>query len=177
LFEKEITMTRKSTAAFIAVLLVFVLACNLVTQPIQDVQNIAGTAESFATSMPFETLQALATALPIETLSALPTTISEIGNYFDPQGTPVAEWNGIPIMPQATAGQEFDPSNYSFKFTGTAQDASTFYADALGKAGWSPMVTTTQAEGALLVYTKDDEFLTLTVTSVEGGIVVWMSVS
>jgi hypothetical protein len=39
------------------------------------------------------------------------------------------------------------------------------------------MVTTTQAEGALLVYTKDDKFLTLTVTSVEGGIVVWMSVS
>lgn len=170
-------MTRRSTAAFFAVLLVFVLACNLVTQPIRDVQNIAGTAESFATALPLETLQALASAIPVETLAALPTTISEIGNYFDPQGTPVAEWNGIPIMPQATAGQEFDPSNYSFKYTGTTKDATDFYSDALGQGGWSPMVTSTDDQGALLVYQKDDKFLTLTVTTVEGGIVVWMSLT
>lgn len=170
-------MTRSNKFVLLAVAVVFVLACNFVTQPIQDVQNIAGTAESFATAMPFETLQALATAIPVETLGALPTTISQFGNYFDPQGTPAAEWNGIPIMPQATAGQEFDAANYSFKYAGAAQEAVDFYADALGKGGWSPMVTTKDPQGALLVYSLDDRFLTITVTAVDDGFVVWMSLT
>lgn len=166
-------MTRKSTAAFFAILLVFVLACNFVTQPIQDAQDLAETAESFATALPLETLQALASAIPVETLGALPTTISEFGNFFDPQGTPVAEWNGIPIMPQATAGQEFDSGNYSFRFSGTVKDASDFYTAALETAGWSTMMTMPGDEqGGLLVMQKDNSILTVTITNMNDGSIV-----
>jgi hypothetical protein len=94
-----------------------------------------------------------------------------------PKGTPVAEWNGIPIMPQATAGQEFDANNYSFKFTGTAKEAVDFYDSNLTTAGWSSMVTTSEGQGALLVYSKEDKFLTITVTSADDGTVVWMSLT
>jgi len=164
--------------------LVFLLACSLISNPVNDVKNAANTAQavasdvsSFASAMPMETLEALATTMPLGTLEALPSEIAQIGNYFDPQGTPVAEWNGIPIMPQATAGQEFDANNYSFKFTGAAKEAADFYDSNLGTAGWSPMVTTSDEQGALLVYQKDDKFLTITVTGADDGIVVWMALT
>ncbi|MBV6451588.1 MAG: hypothetical protein MHPDNHAH_02332 [Anaerolineales bacterium] len=167
-------MARKSLAAFLAVLFVFILACNVITKPIDDVKNIAGTAESLATALPFETLQALATTVPIQTLEALPTEFSEFGNYFDPQGTPVAVWNEIPIMPQATAGQEFDTSNYSFRFTGVVKEATDFYTSGLEAAGWSSMMTMGggDEQGALLLYQKDDKILTVTITNQNDGTVV-----
>jgi hypothetical protein len=161
-------MTRKSIAAFFAVLFVFILACNFVTQPIQDVQNLAGTAESFATDA-----VGLATAIPFETLGALPTQFSEFANYFDPQGTPAVEWNGIPIMPQATAGQEFDSGNYSFRFNGAVKDAVDFYNNALVNAGWSTLMTMPGDEqGGLLVFQKEDGILTVTVTNMNDGSIV-----
>lgn len=162
--------------------LVFLLACSLVTNPINDVKNTASTAQaiasdvsSFASAMPMETLGALATNIPLGTLEALPSEIAQIGNYFDPQGTPVSEWNGIPIMPQATAGQEFDANNYSFKYAGTAKDASDFYLDNLRPAGWSPLVTTSEDQGGLLVFSMGDQILTITVSSADDGFVAWLS--
>lgn len=175
-------MSRLFKVSMFTLVLVFLLACSLISKPVNDVKNAANTAQavasdvsSFASAMPMKTLEALATTIPLGTLEALPSEIAQIGNYFDPQGTPVSEWNGIPIMPQATAGQEFDANNYSFKFTGTAKDASDFYNSNLGNAGWSPMVTTSDEQGALLVYSQGDKFLTVTVSSVDDGIVVWMS--
>ena len=175
-------MSRLFKVSMFTLVLVFLLACSLISNPVNDVKNAANTAQavasdvsSFASAMPMETLEALATTMPLGTLEALPSEIAQIGNYFDPQGTPVAEWNGIPIMPQATAGQEFDANNYSFKFTGTAKEAADFYTSNLGAAGWSPMVTTSDEQGALLVYQKDDKFLTITVTGADDGIVVWMA--
>ena len=167
-------MSRSYKFVLFAIAAIFVLACNFVTQPIRDVQDIAGTAESFATAMPFETLQALGTAFPIETLGALPTQLSQFGNFFDPQGTPAAEWNGIPIMPQATAGQEFDTANYSFRYSGTVKEASDFYsADALGAVGWSPMINMGGDEqSALLIYQKDDHIITFTITNMNDGSIV-----
>ena len=171
-------MKRKPFAVFLAVLLVFMFACTLVTQPIRDVQNIAGTAESFATAMPFETLQALATAFPVETLGALPTNLSEFSDYLNPQGTPAAEWNGIPIMPQATAGQEFDTANYSFRFEGTVKDATDFYNDALGKIEWSPMLSMPGDEaGGLMIFQKGDSILTIMITNTDGSIVVLLTLT
>ena len=165
-------MSRLSRVSLFALVCVFLLACALISNPINDVKNTANTAQAFATDV-----SNLTTAIPIETLQALPSEIAQIGNYFDPQGTPVAEWNGIPIMPQATAGQEFDANNYSFKFTGTAKEAADFYDSNLTTAGWSSMMTTSDEQGALLVYSKEDKFLTITVSGVDDGLVVWMSIT
>jgi hypothetical protein len=166
-------MTRKSTAAFLAILFVFILACNFVTEPISDAQNLASTAQSFASAMPLETLQSLASAIPVETLSAVSTTVSQFGNMFDPQGTPATEWNEIPIMPQATAGQEFEGGNYSFRFTGTVKDAADFYAAELPTAGWSTTMTMPGDEnGGLLVFQKDSNILSVTITNMNDGTIV-----
>jgi hypothetical protein len=156
-------------------LIVFVLACNAVTQPFRDAKEAVGTVQSIASAQPFETLQAIATALPletlqsvvtmpVETLEAVPSVLPDFGDMFNPQGKPASEWKGVPIMPQATAGQEIDANNYSFKFTGTVKEAQDFYGDALGKLGWSSTVSMPgDANGAVMVFQKDNSFLTITV--------------
>src|ERR1700752_3482099 len=129
-------MSRLNKLISVTILVLFILACNFVTQPIRDVQNVAGTAQSFASALPVETLQALASQIPAETLQALPSAIpsfealaTEFGNMFNPQGTPVESWNDIPIMPEATSGQEFDEKTYSFKTDATVQEVQNYYSE------------------------------------------------
>lgn len=167
--------------------ILFVLACNFVTQPIEDVQNIAGTAQSLATALPVETLQALATAIPsvipAETLQAIPSALptfqalaTDFGNFFNPQGTPVAEWNGIPIMPQATAGQEFDSTTYSFKVGATAQEVQDFYNTQLTGLGWTKSFSMPGgADAAVVSFEKDSTSLLITIARVEDSAVVLLS--
>src|SRR5215216_6223535 len=96
--QKEISMTRLTKFLSLTILVLFILACNTVTQPINEVQNLAGTAESFATAMPIETLKAMASEIPVSTLEALPSAMPDFEGFFNPEGTPVSEWKGIPIM-------------------------------------------------------------------------------
>jgi len=166
-------MTRNSKLILLTLIVVLILACNTVTQPVRDVQNIAGTAESFASAIPFETLQALPSALPLETLESLPSELDNF-NYFDPQGDPVAEWNGVPVMPQATAGQEFADSNtYSYKVDASAQDVQDYYNSELPNRGWeSTFNVPGDANGAVMLFSNDNNFLTITITVVDGETVV-----
>ena len=183
-------MSRLSKVLSLIVILVFVLACNLVTQPLNDAQNLAQTAQALGTAMPIETLQAvssaIASAIPQETLQALPSAMptlealaTSFGNLFDPQGTPVQEWRGIPIMPQATAGQEFSENNsYSFKFTGTTKEVQDFYNEKLTALGWSqPFSFPVEAEGGILTFQKDNSTLLVTITASEGSVVVLLTIS
>ena len=183
-------MSRLSKFLSLTVLIVFLLACNFVTQPLNDAQNLAQTAQSVASSLPMETLQAAATAIvsaiPEETLQALPSAIpslealaTNVGNMFDPQGTPLQEWNGIPILPQSTAGQEFsENSSYSFKFTGTTQEVQDFYTEQLTALGWSqPFSFPVEAEGGILTFQKDATTLLITITASEGSVVVLLTTS
>ena len=66
-------MSRLSRLLAISVLVLLVLACNFVTQPINNAQNLAGTAQALGTLIPIETLQALPSLIPAETLQALPS--------------------------------------------------------------------------------------------------------
>ena len=160
-------MSRLSKSLLLFVFIVFVLACNFVTQPIDDVKNLAVTAESIASALPIETLQALP--------SALPTDFPDLGeyNYFNPQGTPLSEWNGVPIMPQATAGQEFNEYTYSFTVSTSVEDAVTYYKDELAKLGWSSTFDLPiEGEGGIMLYSKEDNFLTLTFTLLDGETII-----
>lgn len=178
-------MSRLSKIVLVSIVVVFVLACNFVTQPIKDAQELAQTAQALGTTIPIETLQALpsaiASAIPAETLQAIPSAVptlealaTDFGNFFNPQGTPVQEWNGIPIMPQATAGQEFSENNtYSFKAPVTAKEVQDFYNEKLTALGWTqPFSFPIEAEGGIIVFQKDPSVLTVTITASEGSVVV-----
>jgi hypothetical protein len=186
--EKEIYMSRLPKILSLSLVIVFLLACNFVTQPVQDAQNLAGTVQAIGTTIPIETLQALptvfASAVPAETLQALPSAVPtlealasalpDFGSMFDPQGTPVQEWRGVPVMPQATAGQEFAENNtYSFRATGTVQEVQDFYNEQLTSLGWNqPLSFPLEEAGGIMVFQNDTNTLTITITASDGSVVV-----
>jgi len=165
------------------VLIIFVLACNFVTQPVKDVQNVAGTAESLATSMPniASTVESAATNMPglASTIEAAGTSLPDIGGMMDPQGTPVTEWKGIPIMSQATAGQEFgDANSYSFKASVTVQEVQDYYDTELANLGWSSSFSLPgSSEGAVMLFSMDSNLLTITITASDGATVVLLTLT
>lgn len=181
-------MSRLSKILSLTAVLIFLLACNFVTQPFQDAQDLAETAQSVATLIPVETLQAIPSVLPSvipqETLQALPSAIptvealaTDFGNTLNPQGTPVQEWRGVPVMPQAIAGQEFGDS-YSFKVNATVQEIQDYYDQELTALGWSqPFEFPLEEEGGFLFYNKDDSVLTVFITPSEGSMVVLLTVA
>jgi len=117
--------------------------------------------------------------LPVETFEAIASDIPDLENFnfFDPQGEPVAEWNGIPIMSQATAGQEFlDSNTYSFKVDGTPQDVQEFYSGQLADLGWETVLNLPIGnDGGILSYSKESNFLTVTISNIDGTVVVVLS--
>jgi hypothetical protein len=181
-------MTRLSKLISITTLVSFILACNFVTQPIRDVKNVAGTAQSFASALPVETLQALASQIPAETLQALPSmaptlealasAMPDFGKYFNPQGAPVEVWNDIPIMPQATVGQEFEGGVYSFKADTTVQEAQNFYKEKLPGLGWDESFSLPgDANGAAMLFSKESKILSVTIASTEGATLVILTLA
>ena len=60
---------------------------------------------------------------------------SNIQMYANPVGTPLKEWHNIPILAQATAGQEYTANIYSYRAAVDLAGALQFYkskAQALG---------------------------------------------
>jgi len=177
-------MSRLSKTLALTVAVVFVLACNVVTQPFRDAENLAETAQSFGSALPMETLQALPSAIPVETLQALPslapsleafaTNLPDVGNIMDPQGTPVQEWRDIPVMPDATAGQDFPENDiYSFRIDATTAEIEDFYKEKMTALGWSqPFDATTQGDVGIVFFQKGNNALTVTIMSSEGSTVV-----
>lgn len=178
-------MSRISKVLSLTIVVAFLLACNFVTQPIRDAQDLAETAQSVTTLIPVETLQALPSLIPSvvseETLQAIPSAFptaeafaTSIADSLDPQGTPVQEWRGVPIMPQAVAGQEFSESDtYSFRVNATAQGVQEFYNQQLGTLGWTqPFEVPLEAEGGLLMFQKEDSNLMILIAPSEDALVV-----
>ena len=154
----------------LVVLALAILACGLISGPVSDIENAASTAEAFASSMPVDTLEALTTAIPIQTLEALPSEIPDYGNYFSPTGTPVQDWNGIPIMPQATVGQEFNENTYSYTVPLSASDVQAFYDQKMKEIGWtSAFGFQASEEGGIMLFQKDSDLLTITIVADQDG--------
>ncbi|RPJ28404.1 MAG: hypothetical protein EHM33_04600 [Chloroflexi bacterium] len=182
-------MSRLSKFLAITVVVGFLLACNFVTQPVRDVENLAETAQSIGSAIPIETLQALPSAIPAETLQALPslaptleafvTNMPDFGNILNPQGAPVQEWKAIPIMPQATVGQEFSENNtYSFKANVTPKEVQDFYNEKLTALGWNqPFDVPIEGDAGIMVFQKGSSVLTVTITSSEGSSVVVLTLA
>ncbi len=161
-------MSRIFKVLLFVLVLLFTLACSLISNPIDQVQNTAKTAQAIASDA-----VALATqVVPFETLVANPTVLA-FGDIFNPQGAPLPEWNGIPVMPQATAGQEVT-GLYSYKANTTVEDAAAFYAAQLTALGWVEQVNEI-GETTVLFYAKDQQGLTITIAPAESNnVLIWL---
>jgi hypothetical protein len=163
-------MSRLSKYLLGFILILFILGCGLISAPVTDVENAASTAKAIASSKPLETVEALSTSIPIKTIEALPSEIPDVGEYFHPTGTPVEQWNNIPVMPQATAGQEFNDSTYSYTVPTASTDIQDFYNQKMEALGWtSPFGFHATEEGGFLFFQKDSDFITITIVPQQGG--------
>ncbi|HEX2697572.1 MAG TPA: hypothetical protein VHM28_07680 [Anaerolineales bacterium] len=150
-------MSRAYRFALLLILILATLACGLITKPIDQAKGLASTAEAMASAMP----SGMPSGMP--NIPGMPN----VGDYMNPTGQPVSAWNSIPIMTQATAGQEFNKNTYSFKASGvTEADVQTFYSDKLKALGWSSAFGFQGGgQGGIMLFTKDNQALSITVTT------------
>jgi hypothetical protein len=105
-----------------------------------------------------------ATPMP---LAAVTPTLSPLPSSETSEGQPASNWNGIPIMPGAIAG-EGDEEGYVFTIKATPIQVKEYYQLELGKLGWQPFA---QEDGDLsmtLIF-MDGASATLTVSILSGG--------
>ena len=148
-------MTPLRKVALLVVLVIGSLACSLLTAPATPTVSVQAspTTGPSDTPAPTATLEASNTATSAPTDTAAPSdtpnpasqslpipfvNLMGVSQYFNPVGQPAQAWNGIPIMPQATAGQEFKPGAvYSFKAAATIAQGVSFYKGKLASLGYS----------------------------------------
>ncbi len=91
-------------------------------------------------------IQASVTAYMASATAYQATNLAEFGpmallngirQYFNPVGTPLNSWHDVPIMPQATAGQEFNADIYSFVAPVAMNVADRFYGSKSASLNWT----------------------------------------
>ena len=101
-------------------------------------------------------------AIPTLTFTALPTlspTSTPLPSMLTPDA--VSEWNGIPIMPDAIAG-DGDAESYVFTVKATSQQVQDYYQAELGKLGWQ-LLATGEGEASLSFVNNASETLTVSI--------------
>jgi hypothetical protein len=81
-------------------------------------------------STPVPDSTATALALTYETLT------SKTSSDFNSTNKPLANWNGIPIMPRAIAGQQANNDTYTFKVLVDSGTIESYYSEKLKSLGW-----------------------------------------
>ncbi len=116
-------------------LLLCALAARLITR--YSNQNIQGTfvpGYSQATLAP-TVLQPSQPIFPTE--SILPSPTQPFSDVQRPVGVPVPAWQGVPVMPNAIAGQDFVNTGYSFVVNSSPAEVQEFYVQELAALGWN----------------------------------------
>ena len=106
------------------------------------------------------TLAPTMTSLP---LAQTPEAVSSL----IPEGGPASEWNGIPIMPGATAG-DGEEESYVFTIRAAPQQVQAYYQAELPKLGWQEVATQDQASSLMLTFTNKTS-ATLTISIIAKG--------
>ena len=172
-------MSRHRRLLILIPLVTLVLACQALMRPVNEAQNLALTAQAVGT----QAIEMATQMVPLATTFANPTENPENpatvpapgtsgpGNIFDPQGAPLSSWKDIPVMPQAVAGEEVE-GIYSFRVNATIQEVRDFYAAQLPPLGWK---ATFSGDIPILVFTKGDQTLSVTITEQANGAIVLLA--
>jgi hypothetical protein len=116
-------------------------------------------------TVPTPTLTIIPTLVLTNTSVPQPETPDAVA-AIAPEGQPAAEWNGIPIMPNAIAG-EGDEESYVFTVKATPQQVQEYYQLELGKLGWQLSVTG-DGDSSLMMFTNNAS-VTLTISLITKG--------
>jgi hypothetical protein len=144
-------------------LLIALASCNAFAPQLTE------TPTPTETSLPTSTSTPEPTNTPTQTLVP-PTETPSAPVLPMPSGKPSSEWEGIPVMPTAIAG-EGDSKGYSFTINATPDEIQKFYEKELGKHGWNMFAGgqgTTNA--VLLIFMKDTSMLSVSIIPQPDGI-------
>ena len=136
---------KKRISASLPLLILVLAACNFPRQ---------SPAATPALTLP-STLAPTNTFVP---LAQAPDAVSSLV----PESQHASEWNGIPIMPGAIAG-EGDEESYVFTVRATPQQVQEYYQRELDRLGWQPFAMEDQASSLMLMFTNN-ALATLTIT-------------
>ncbi len=134
---------KKIFVASLTGLAVFISGCASFTKP------------ASVTSLP-------AIARTVAPLTA-PTAMSDLLATLVPHGQPISEWNGIPIMSSALAGED-DADAYRFTTAASREQIEGFYNQELPKLGWERLGSSEGEAGAvIMIFSKDDGDISISI--------------
>jgi hypothetical protein len=156
-----------SKAILLSVLVIALASCN--TFAPQATETPAPTE----TSVPTLTHTPEPTATPTRepTRTAIPPTETPSAPVLPmPSGEPLTEWEGIPVMPNAIAG-DGDSQGYSFTVNASAEEIQTFYENELAKLGWTLLTSGQGSTSAiLLMFMKDISIVSVSIIPQPDGV-------
>lgn len=80
-----------------------------------------------------------------------------------PSGEPSNEWEGIPVMPKALAG-EGDSGGYFFTINASVDEVQAFYEKELLKLGWNVLgIGQGSTDAVILIFMKDTVTLSVSI--------------
>lgn len=153
--------------ALLLALSLFVASCS--TFAPAPTATPTSTATLIPTDTPVPTATSTSTPTPKPTLTA---TLDVVKSLL-PSGTPVSEWNGVPIMPGAIAG-EVGAEGYTFSIQADTETIQEFYERELARRGFALFVTGKGAEKniKLLMFMKGSEIITISIMPMDDLMVV-----
>ena len=92
-----------------------------------------------------------------------PTDLHDLVTDLVPQGPPLSEWNGIPIMPNAIAG-EADTQGYRFTTAASREEILSFYQREIPDLGWEMLgVGEGQAGAVIMIFSAGEDSLSISI--------------
>ncbi len=150
-------------AILLSVLVIALASCNTFAPQPTETPTPTETSLPTSTNTPEPTNTPTKTPVP-------PTETPSAPDLPMPSGQPSSEWEGIPVMPNAIAG-EGDSKGYSFTINATPEEIQKFYEKELGKLGWNMFASGQGTTNAiLLIFMKDASTLSVSIIPQPDGI-------
>ena len=145
-------------------LIIAAIACNaLIPKPTPTATRLPASTSTF---------EPTSAAQPTEEPTQVDITPTEKPSdviFPTPAGTPVKNWNGIPIMPNAIAGDD-ETQSYAFTLKAPADEVKKFYEKELAKLGWNEFATSEgTSQTILLMFVKGSDSITISIFSQTDG--------
>jgi hypothetical protein len=150
-------------AIILSVLVTALASCNALSPKPTE------TPTPTATSLPSSTSTPQPTNTPTET-PVPPTETPSAPVLSMPSGNPSSEWEGIPVMPNAIAG-EGDSTGYAFTINASPDEIQEYYEQELGKLGWNMLASGQGTTNAiLLIFMKDTSTFSVSIIPQTDGV-------
>ncbi len=93
-----------------------------------------------------------------------------------PAGQPLANWEGIPIMPGAVSAEN-DAKGYTYSIKASLDDVKNFYVQQLGSQGWQPLGSgQASANSLIMIFSNGSDTVTVSVIpQSEGALYVFLT--